>query len=116
MSIEVLKSGSIGITGKESIALYRLMTLRRGILMEAKGIRLTRGRTCLSIVKSEFGWKGNRDEILVLLESEIALRKSVGIATDPPESDEGGWENEHTNVGSDHNGAGPSPDYCPSCR
>jgi hypothetical protein len=71
MSIKVLKGGSIGVTGKESIALYRLMTLSRGIAMEAKGIRLTRGRTCLSIVKSEFGWKGNRAKILALLNEEI---------------------------------------------
>jgi hypothetical protein len=74
MSIEVDKYGSIAITGAESIAFYRLMTLKRGIEMEAKGMRLTRGRTCLSIVKKEFGWKGNRDKILALLDEEIALR------------------------------------------
>ena len=78
MSIEIDKHGSIAITGKESIALYRLMTLRRGIMMEAKGLKLTRGRSCLSIVKSEFGWKGNRNKILVLLEAEIAKGKNDG--------------------------------------
>jgi rubrerythrin len=30
--------------------------------------------------------------------------------------EEGGWENEHSNDGPDHNGAGPSPDECPTCR
>jgi len=47
-------------------------------MMEAKGLRLTRGRSCLSIVKSEFGWKGNRDKILALLEAEIAKGKNDG--------------------------------------
>jgi hypothetical protein len=70
MSVDRMSNGGFVITG-ESIALYRLMTLRRGIMMEAKGLRLTRGRSCLSIVKSEFGWKGNRDKILSLLEAEI---------------------------------------------
>jgi hypothetical protein len=70
MGIEV-NDGGIAITGEESIALYRLMTLRRGIQMEAKGMKLSRGRSCLSIVKKEFGWKGNRDKILSLLEEEI---------------------------------------------
>ena len=71
MSVESMPDGGFLVTG-ESIALYRLMTLRRGIMMEAKGMKLTRGRSCLSIVKSEFGWKGNRDKILALLEAEIA--------------------------------------------
>ena len=30
--------------------------------------------------------------------------------------DEGGYENEHQDYGSDHNGAGPMPDECPMCR
>ena len=79
MSIERMDSGSIGITGEESIALYRLMTLKRGIMMEANGIRLTRGRTCLAIVKSEFGWKGNRDKILALLEEKIEWMSSQPV-------------------------------------
>jgi hypothetical protein len=29
--------------------------------------------------------------------------------------DEGGWENEHYDD-PDHNGVGPSPDNCPTCR
>jgi hypothetical protein len=81
MSIEVDKWGSIAITGKESIDLYRLMTLKRGIEMEAKGIRLKRGRTCLSIVKAEFGWKGNRDKILALLDEVIVLRGPAAVSS-----------------------------------
>ena len=71
MGIETDGNSGFMITGKESIALYRLLTLRRGIMMEGKGMRLSRGRSCLAIVKSEFGWKGNRAKILALLEAKI---------------------------------------------
>jgi len=30
--------------------------------------------------------------------------------------DEGGWEIEHMDSGSDHNGEGPQPNNCPTCR
>ena len=74
MSIEVLNGGSVAITGKESIALYRLLTLLQGMQLEAKGLRLSRGRSCLSIVKKEFGWRGNRAKIMALLAEEIEMR------------------------------------------
>ena len=59
------------LTGEREIALYRLLTLKQGIKLEAKGLKLSRGASCLSIVKKEFGWKGNRDNILALLDNEI---------------------------------------------
>jgi hypothetical protein len=70
MSVKILDSGSVSIDGVH-IEMYRLMTLRRGIMLESKGMRLSRGRSCLSIVKSEFGWKGSRAKILEKLD-EIA--------------------------------------------
>ena len=52
------------------IELARLLTLRAGINLEGKGLR-RRGRSCLAIVKSEFGWKGNRAKILARLSWHI---------------------------------------------
>ena len=62
------------ITGSQ-IPIFRLITLAKGIEVEAKGIRMTRGRSCLAITKSEFGWKGNRETILYNLYQEIERLK-----------------------------------------
>jgi hypothetical protein len=32
--------------------------------LEAKGMKISRGPTCLSRVKREFGLKGNRDKVI----------------------------------------------------
>tara|TARA_B100001750_G_C14941649_1_gene319111 strand:- start:94 stop:297 length:204 start_codon:yes stop_codon:yes gene_type:complete len=58
------------LTG-EQIPIYRLMTLYKGIELEGHGIKVSKGRSCLAIVKKEFGWKGNRAKILNLLAEEI---------------------------------------------
>ena len=52
------------ITGQEQIARARLLTLRAGLKLEVHGMRMTRGRTCYSIVKEEFGLKGNKQKVL----------------------------------------------------
>ena len=59
------------ITGKQ-IPIYRLMVLLKGIELEGKGIKVSKGRSCLAIVKKEFGWKVNREKILNLLAEEIS--------------------------------------------
>lgn len=61
--IERSECGAIVITGR-SIALYRLATIVRGLKLEVQGLRLTRGRTCYAIAKSEFGLKGNKQRVL----------------------------------------------------
>ena len=58
------------ITGKQ-IPIFRLKTLYTGIKLEGKGIKASKGLSCLTIVKKEFGWKGNRAKILKLLAEEI---------------------------------------------
>ena len=47
------------ITG-EQIPLFRLMTLLSGLRLEGQGIKVSKGRSCLTIVKKEFGWSGSR--------------------------------------------------------
>lgn len=78
------KKGDNGVvfTG-EGIALYRLLTIRAGIMSEMRGMRLTnKARTCYSIAKSEFGLKGNREKVLKQLEAIIEEKKR----TLPPDS------------------------------
>ena len=42
----------------------RLYTLRTGIEIEMKGLRLSRGRSAYSIVKSEYGLTGSKQKVL----------------------------------------------------
>jgi hypothetical protein len=52
------------ISGEDNINKARLIALKFGLRMEIKGIRMSRGRTCYSIIKSEFGLKGNKQRVL----------------------------------------------------
>ena len=67
MPIEQSAGGTM-ITG-ESIMHYRLLTLIQGLKAEIRGMRLTsKGRTCYSIIKSEYGLKGNKEKVLVQIQ------------------------------------------------
>jgi len=60
----------------ESRALNWLTHLKQGIMVEAEGGTWSlSGRSSLAMTKSEFGWKGNRDKILALLEAEIEIAR-----------------------------------------
>jgi len=50
------------LTG-DQIPIYRLIVLLKGIELEGKGIKVSKRRSCLTIVKKEFGWTGNRAKI-----------------------------------------------------
>jgi hypothetical protein len=63
------------ITGKEQIQGARALTLRQGLRMELVGMK-RRGRSCYSIIKEEFGFKGNKE---VVFESFTNLLKARGI-------------------------------------
>ena len=67
MPIEQIAGGTL-ITG-ESIMHYRLLRLIQGLKAEIGGMRLTsKGRTCYSILKSEYGLKGNKQKVLVQIQ------------------------------------------------
>lgn len=52
------------ITGESNIANARILTLRAGLKLETKGLKISRGRSCYAIVKEEFGFKGNKQSVL----------------------------------------------------
>lgn len=58
------------LTGNQ-IHKARLLALQSGMSLEAKGLRMSRGRTAMSIVKQEFGFKGNRSKIQAQLQAVI---------------------------------------------
>ena len=60
------------LTTPTAIALYRLATLRSGLKLESKGLRMGKGPTALSILRKEFGYKGTRDAILAQVTQDVA--------------------------------------------
>ena len=69
----ILKLGRVKmmmLTGNQ-IHKARLLALQAGMNLEAKGIRMNRGKTAMSIVKQEFGFKGNRSKIQTQLQTVI---------------------------------------------
>jgi hypothetical protein len=58
------------LTGSQ-LSKYRLIVMLQGIELEGKGLKMTRGRSCLAMAKQEFGWKGNREAIKGLLKAAI---------------------------------------------
>lgn len=49
----------------------RLLALQSAMGLEAKGIRMSRGKSATSIVKAEFGFKGNREKVQAQLRAVI---------------------------------------------
>jgi len=62
---------SIMLDTPEQIQAARLLVLRKGLTLETKGLRLSRGRTAYSIVKEEFGFKGNKIKVLEQFEEML---------------------------------------------
>ena len=50
------------ITKPEDIALYSIMTKRTALVLEMQGMK-RRGRSAYSIIKEEFGLKGNKQRV-----------------------------------------------------
>jgi hypothetical protein len=76
MAIEKTETGAVIFTD-ESTQVFRLLTIRAGLKAEAFGMRLTsKAPSCLSIVKKEFGFKGNREKVTAQFEAYMA---SIGL-------------------------------------
>lgn len=58
MAIEILGSDGFVVTGND-VSLFRLIALHKALKLEKIGMKLSRGRSALSIVKKEFGLKGS---------------------------------------------------------
>ena len=59
------------LTEPNQIAIYRLMVLRSGLKLEIKGMKAKGGKSCYSIVRQEFGLKGDRASVLEQLDAII---------------------------------------------
>ena len=60
----------IVLDNPQQIEVARMLTLRKGLQLEIKGMRLS-GRSCYSIIKSDFGLTGTRARVLEQFEQLI---------------------------------------------
>ena len=58
------------LTDPDQIAVARMLTLRKGLQLEIKGMRHS-GRSCYSIIKRDFGLTGTRAQVLEKFEQLI---------------------------------------------
>jgi len=52
------------INTPDQIHQFRRLTLLRGLKLEAEGFQVKRPPSCYSVVKKEFGLKGNKAKVL----------------------------------------------------
>jgi hypothetical protein len=65
LNVERGKSGAISIVGQESVSIFRLTVMLRGLMIEVKtGMQMTRGPSCYTLAKREFGLKGSKEKVL----------------------------------------------------
>jgi len=60
----------------EQIQMARYLTLRSGLKLELKGLRMTRGVSCYKIIKDTFGLKGSKQKVLDQFED---LLRNAGV-------------------------------------
>jgi hypothetical protein len=64
MIMEVVSDDVVCISGAQ-IEIFRLMCLRTGLESEVRfGVKLAKGRSAYSVIKSEFKLKGNKQKVL----------------------------------------------------
>lgn len=68
--VQVTESGATIITG-EHIRLYSLISLKQAIVLEGKGMRLSRGISAMALAKKRYGLKGGRDKIIAQMQALI---------------------------------------------
>jgi hypothetical protein len=64
------------LTDFDQIAVARMLTLRKGLQLEIKGMRHS-GRSCYSIIKRDFGLTGTRARVLEQFEQLIPNFKEI---------------------------------------
>lgn len=70
MAIELFEGGGMAITGGH-MALYRLIMLKQALVLESKGMRLTRGPKATTIARTQYGLKGDRAKLTAQVQALI---------------------------------------------
>ena len=67
---------SFTLNTPEQIQMAKHLTMRSGLQLELKGMRLTRGVSCYKMIKDRFGLKGNKQKVLDQFED---LLREAGV-------------------------------------
>ena len=70
------------LTMPEQIHAFRIATLVSGLKLEIRGLLLSRGRSCYSILKDEFSLTGSRAKVLATAQQILDDLKKELAATD----------------------------------
>jgi len=62
------------LQGEDQMLGARLLTMRAGLRLELKGLRMTRGVSCYALVKQETGLKGSKQKVYD--QFEVMLKKA----------------------------------------
>ena len=64
------------VQGEDQMLGARLLTMRAGLKLELKGLRMTRGVSCYALIKQETGLKGSKQKVYDQFE---VMLKEAGI-------------------------------------
>jgi len=67
------------LQGKDQMLGARLLTMRAGLQLELKGLRMSRGVSCYALVKQETGLKGSKQKVYDQFE---VMLKEAGVLRD----------------------------------
>lgn len=62
--------GNISFVGKEAVSVFQMVAQKHAMMLEAKGIRHSRG-SVTAHVKRQYGFKGNRESVIAQLQALI---------------------------------------------
>jgi hypothetical protein len=68
--VQITETGTTVVTG-DHIRLFGLISLKQAIVLEGKGMKMTRGASAMSLAKKRYGLKGNRDKIIAGVQALI---------------------------------------------
>jgi len=77
--------GGLVFTGKDGVGLYRLVAMKHAVGMEARGLKMSRGRSWTAVAKKEFGLSRCAKTAVVLTAIEMAIadmRARVTVVTE----------------------------------
>ena len=74
MTISVTKDGTpYAFDGPQAVDFFRMNTLLQGMKFELKtGMKMTRGPSCFTRVKKEYGLKGSKEKLIEQFEKLLA--------------------------------------------
>lgn len=76
-AIEPLPGGAVVVVTGRDIPVYRLLALKHALRLETMGLKMSRGPSAYSIIKREFGLKGDKRKVLAEFERLVETVKAA---------------------------------------